>query len=159
MSLSSSQLFERLGARNGWIVIHASREEDMNEHWDYRLLFGNRISLVELKAMKRMSRAGEVQDRWAWIELHGVREWDKGWMINSRADLICFEREDCFEFYPRLKLLERVLKLVDLTDWTTNANQAKYRLYSRESRFDILTMVEFSKISNLISLVWSKESL
>lgn len=157
MSLASSELFLRAGKNHGWICVEASREQDMNEHWDYRVFFGDISSKVELKAMKRMSRSGEVQDTWAWIELHGVRTWDKGWLINSKADYICFEREECFEFYHRLELLERVLNLVDLTNWVTSANKAKYCLYSRANRPDILTMVEFSKLQELIRFTWRKE--
>lgn len=158
MSLSSSELFKKAGKAYSWLITEATREQDMNEHWDYMIWLADEIQeKVELKAMKRMSRSGEVQDTWAWIELHGVRAWDKGWLINSKADYICFERKDRFEFYRRLGLLERVMRLVDLTDWVTSAGQAKYKLYSRETRPDILTMVEFSKIKDLISFTWKKE--
>lgn len=130
----------------------------MNEHWDYQIFFGDVLSQkVELKSMKRMSRSGEIQDIWAWIELHGVRAWDKGWLINSKADLICFERKDRFEFYKRLELLGRVLELIDLTSWVTSAKEAKYKLYSRKTRPDILTMVEFEKLEDIIYFMWKKE--
>lgn len=158
MSLSSSELFKKAGKAYSWLITDATREQDMNEHWDYMIWLTDEIQKkVELKAMKRMSRSGEVQDTWAWIELHGVRAWDKGWLINSKADLICFERKNRFEFYRRLELLGEVLKLVDLTNWVTSAGQAKYKLYSREKRPDILTMVEFSKLSNIIDFTWKKE--
>lgn len=157
MSLSSSELFLEAGKKHGWTCVEATREQDMNEHWDYRIFFSNVTPRVELKAMKRMSRSGEVQDTWAWIELHGVRKWDKGWLINSKADYICFERKNKFEFYDRLELLERVMQLIDLTDWVTSAKKAKYKLYSRESRPDILTMIEFSKLQDLIRFTWKKE--
>lgn len=164
MSLSSSEAFEylathRTGKEAGNILTPANRNEDMNEHWDYRVVnYDIPFDMkVELKAMKRMSRSGKVQDTWAWIELHGVRENEKGWLINSKADYICFEREDRFEFYPRLELLGRVLLLTDLTEWVDRATQAKYKLYSRRGRPDILTMVEFDELKDILAFTWSKE--
>jgi len=156
ISLSSSESFFRAGEKLGWVVAESTQEQDMNEHWDYRIFFGSLSHRVELKAMKRLSRQEEVQDTWAWIELHGVRSWDKGWLINSKADYICFERLQRFEFYPRLELLERVLSLVDLTKWVVTSKEAKYCLYSRETRPDILTMVEYKKLEDLISFYWER---
>ena len=162
MSLSSSEAFEYLAEQLEFSCTPANRNQDMNEHWDYLLSDGqdewtNPDIKVELKAMKRMSRSGKVQDTWAWIELHGVREDEKGWLINSKADYICFEREDRFEFYPRLELLGRVLLLTDLTEWVEKATEAKYKLYSRRGRPDILTMVEFDKLKDILAFTWNKK--
>jgi hypothetical protein len=162
MSLSSSSLFIRAGTARGWQFSKSTEEQDINEHWDYQIHKKENNQtysyLVELKAQKRISRKDDIpQDDWTWIELHSVRPYDKGWLLNSRAKYICFERNDCFEFYDRILLLERVFQLIDLRTWAENAENAQYVLYDRrKNNTDILTLIEFSKIYDLCCGIWPK---
>jgi len=113
--------------------------------------------LVELKSKKRISRHDEItQDDWAWIELHSVRAHDKGWLLSSMADFICFERTKCFEFYKRTELKDRVLSLVDFTKKVNSPEEARYAVYSRRGRLDKLTLVEYSKFNDLCKGSWPK---
>lgn len=162
MGDQSSSLFEKTAKENGWTIKKSTGYQDINEHWDYLIekTKGDKIYRlkVEVKSKKRINRHDEeIQDEWAWIELHSVRAHDKGWLINSKADFICFERKDSFEFYDRLKLLERVMQLIDIREWVDNPSNAKYKLYDRrKNKTDILTLIEFHKIKDLVEGTWTK---
>lgn len=161
ISRLSSRLFLQACKREGWTAWQAMSKEDMYEHWDYRIIktvSGKTYApRIELKAQKRVQRSDpEVQDVWAWIELHGVRVNDKGWLFNSKANYICFERDNCFEFYYRLRLIKRVYELVNFNKYVNCAKEAMYILYSRKDRPDIITRIEFSRIEDLCRGRWNK---
>jgi len=161
MSLASSDLFVHLAKKYSWETYQSTQNEDINELWDYRIerfLDGDKLSyLIELKSQKRIARnENKTQDKWAWIELHSVRKNDKGWLLSSKADFICFERNNGFEFYNRLELIERVFLLLDMTKYANVSSEAKYVLYSRSGCPDLLTLVEFEKISDLCRGTWKK---
>lgn len=158
MCLSSMGLFESAAERYGWKTSLATAYQDIHEHWDYKIQKDSKVYRVELKAQKRLSRSDKYpQDIWATVELHSVRPNNKGWLIASKADYICFEREEKFCFYPRLELLGRVMQLIDITKYVERSRDAKYCLYQRrKTKTDIVTHVEFSKLSGICEGVWYK---
>jgi len=110
-----------------------------------------------LKSTKKISRSDtNTQDEWTWIELHSVQQDDTGWLLNGKADLICFERDNCFEFYNRVDLIKRVNQLVDFNTFANSSSNARYILYSRPGRPDIITLIEFDKIKDLCIGRWHK---
>jgi hypothetical protein len=91
----------------------------------------------------------ELCDSWIWIELHGVNSNDSGWLFNSQADLIAFERAYYFILVKRMELIKLVSHLVDLNQTVHFPELARYKTYQRKGRCDKLTMIEADKIEKI----------
>ena len=135
-------------------VQKANFNEQVNEHWDYKLL-GNDINLtVDVKAMKRTGRwDGEQQDKIIWIEFQSVSGKRNGW-IYGKSDCFAFQCHDGFLFVGRKKLAELCERLVgykreDITLENSNSTKGMYKLYTRKGRKDIITMIKKSDIMSI----------
>ncbi len=155
--LKAQDIFESLAKEKGWNVKHATKQQDINEHWDLRLLKDKYDVNIEVKAMKKLSRNdSDTQDEWHWIELHGVRKNDNGWLYGAKSDYIAFETKRSFLIVNRKKLIELVEKLVDFTQNVSSPKDAKYKIYKRKNRFDKITLIETSKIKEIAKAEWEK---
>ncbi|MRJ02489.1 MAG: hypothetical protein GXO19_05940 [Epsilonproteobacteria bacterium] len=122
-------------------VISATPWEDIYEHWDLYLPLPN--IRIDVKAMKKIERSDpEPQDRWHWIELHGVRPWDRGWLYGGRADYIAFETVRTFLLVPRRALQRLVEEVVERDILVSSPTEAFYRVYKRPNRPDRITLIE-----------------
>jgi len=106
--------------------------------------------------MKRIQRSDDsVQDEWTWVELHGVRPKDDGW-LHGEAKLIAFETRDSFLIVKRLDLIDLVNKYVNF-DLTANyAKDAQYKVYQRKDRADKITLIETDKLKEILYKEWKK---
>lgn len=130
----------------GWVVRRASDLEDIYKHYDYTISRGNESYTVDVKAMKKLNRLDHcVQDRWLWIELHGVGEENDGWLF-GQSDLIGFEMQKAFLLVSRTELIELVNEWVDTHALVSRPERAQYRVYTRPNRADVLTLVESSRL-------------
>ena len=152
----AESLFAKSALKHGWMIEPASEDSNKNEHFDYIMSKDGRSLNVEVKSLKRMGRKdSEVQDEHVWIELHGVRKDDQGWLY-GKADLIAFELKNSFRIVRRTDLLDLVEKLVDFTAKVEKSRQALYKLYSRSGRSDSLTMIKADDLLKITSLEWTK---
>jgi hypothetical protein len=148
--------FAKSAIKHGWVVEPAPEDSNKNEHFDYLISKEDRSLKVEVKSRKRMGRKdSEVQDEHVWIELHGVRKDDQGWLY-GKADLIAFELKNSFRIVRRTDLLDLVEKLVDFTAKVEKSRQALYKLYSRSGRSDSLTIIKAEDLLKITSLEWTK---
>ncbi|HQU35875.1 MAG TPA: hypothetical protein PLR65_04755, partial [Anaerolineales bacterium] len=92
-----------------------------------------------------------------WIELNSVRENNKGWLYAGKADLIAFELANSFRIVDRLELIALVEKLVDFDAKVDSPKDALYKVYSRTSRPDLLTMIKSEDLLQLRHAEWGKE--
>jgi hypothetical protein len=153
---NAESLFARSAVKHGWIVEPAPEDSNKNEHFDYIMIKDDRSLNVEVKSLKRMRRKdSEVQDEHIWIELHGVRKDDQGWLY-GKADLIAFELKTSFRIVRRTDLLDLVEKLVDFNTKVEKSSQALYKLYSRSGRSDSLTIIKANDLLKITSLEWTK---
>jgi len=112
---------------------------------------------VEVKSRKRISRSDDgLQSDLTWIEIHGVRPKDTGWLF-GKADLIAFEKESSFIFVKRLDLLAVVNKKVNLVAKVKSAKDALYKIYTRDGRKDKLTLLPSSDIEGIKFMEWKKD--
>ncbi|MFN8461727.1 MAG: hypothetical protein U0X93_08170, partial [Anaerolineales bacterium] len=112
---------------------------------------------VDVKSIKRKSREDkELQDEFLWIELHGVRADDRGWLYDGKADLIAFELANSFRIVDRLELIALVENLVDFGVKVSSPKDALYKVYSRKSRPDLLTMIKSEDVLQLRHAEWRK---
>lgn len=152
----AESLFVKSALKHGWVVEPAPPDSNKNEHFDYMMSKDDRSLKVEVKSRKRMGRKdSNVQDEYVWIELHGVRKDDNGWLY-GKADLIAFELKNSFRIVRRVDLLSLVKKLVDFNTRVENSTEALYKIYSRSGRSDSLTMIKANDLRKITSLEWTK---
>lgn len=89
--------FKKMAETKGWTVTDASSQEDIDEHWDFLIKKDDKNTKVDVKAMKRINRNdANLQDEFTWIEIHGVRPNDEGWLYGGKADHLAFETKTGF---------------------------------------------------------------
>lgn len=126
----------------------SSRRDDMIEHFDYHFDYKDLSKKVEVKAMKRLSRSGEPQDEWIWIEFLNVNG-KRGWLYGS-ADLISFEFKDHFLFVNREELVELSERLIDRNNIVKKSCLAKYKAYHRWNRpNELVGMIHVNDLKTL----------
>lgn len=152
----AEHLFIILVVKLGWKISASTKEENIDEHWDYLIEKENDIFKVEVKSRKRISRSdSNLQSDLTWIEIHGVRPKDTGWLF-GKADLIAFEKEKSFLLVKRLDLLTVVNKKVNLVAKVRDAKDALYKIYTRVGRKDKLTLLPASDIEEIKFMEWNK---
>ena len=111
----------------------------------------------DVKGRKKTSRSNKgYTDDWIWIEFVNVIG-KKGW-IKGKADFIAFELENTFLIVKRAELRELCKKLItDTKTRVTKASDAKYLLYTRKGRKDVVTQIKLSDIKDgLKTWEWCK---
>lgn len=145
--------FARIASQRGWKVESAPERGNIDDHYDYVISKEGQTFKVEVKSKKRISRSdGGTQDELIWVELHGVREKDPGWLF-GKADLIAFELKSSFRIVKRKDLLKRINELLDFSKYVDKPEDALYKQYSRPGRPDLLTMI---KVEDLREVIWEE---
>ena len=150
-------LFSRLARSKGWCVTVAPEDGNIDAHWDFLIESPIESYKVDVKGMKRVSRADpHVQDTWFWVELHSVRSYNRGWLYDGIADLIAVEKLHTFVLVKRVDLLALVEQLVNLSSRAVSVRQAKYTVYSRPNRPDKISLIETTKLDAIKWGEWKK---
>jgi hypothetical protein len=152
----AENLFILLAVKAGWKISASSGDENINEHWDYLIEKEGQAHKVEVKSRKRITRNDkDPQSEFTWIELHGVRPKDPGWLF-GKADLIAFEKEHSFLLVKKSDLLAVINRKVDLVAKARNPRDAVYKIYKREGRKDKLTLLPMADIEGIKFMEWQK---
>ena len=152
----AEQLFIILAVKLGWKISASSKDENIDEHWDYLIEKETNALRVEVKSRKRISRSDNgLQSDLTWIEIHGVRPKDTGWLF-GKADLIAFEKEKSFILVKRMDLLALVNKKVNLVAKVRDPKDALYKIYTRSGRKDKLTLLPSKDIEEIKFMEWNK---
>ena len=153
---NAERLFIVLAVKQGWKISASSKDENIDGHWDYLIEKEINAFKVEVKSRKRISRSDDgLQSDLTWIEIHGVRPKDTGWLF-GKADLIAFEKEKSFLFVKRLDLLALVNKKVNLVAKVRDSKDALYKIYTRAGRKDKLTLLPSKDIEEIKFTEWNK---
>lgn len=133
---------------------HASKEEDMYQHWDYKVYYKGTSIKIDVKEMKKWDRQDENTDEdLLWIELMNVHG-NTGWLYGD-ADFIAFEQYWEWLIVSRIQLADLISHLVvDTTIYTT---KQKYKRYRRKGRKDIVTAILVEDIEQIIKVRIPKE--
>jgi len=149
-------LFIVLAVKSGWKISASSKEENIDEHWDFQIEKSSEAFKVEVKSRKRVTRKDEgLRTDLTWVEIHGVRPQDTGWLF-GKADLVAFEKETTFLIVKRLDLLALVNKKVNLVAKVRDPQDALYKIYTRVGRKDKLTLLLTKDIEEIKFLEWIK---
>ena len=151
-------LFVSMARQYGWQVSASSKDENIDEHWDYRIEKEPKNFKIEVKSAKRVHRNDDgIQFEYTWVEIHGVRPKDTGWLF-GKADLIAFEKQNSFIFVKRLDLLALVNKKVNLVAKVRDPKDALYKIYTRAGRKDKLTLLRTLDVEQIKFMEWKKDS-
>lgn len=96
----------------------------------------------------------DSQSEWIWIELHGVRHHDPGWLYGSKANLIAFEQSDHFILVTRDSLKILIDQLIMFSKRVGKPSLAEYAVYSRPGRHDRLTMIRARDLFKINYKIW-----
>ncbi|MBV6394688.1 MAG: hypothetical protein HFACDABA_00254 [Anaerolineales bacterium] len=148
--------FARLALQQGWKVEPASEAGNIDDHYDYLISKESQTFKVEVKGKKRVNRSDAgTQDELIWVELHGVREKDPGWLF-GKADLIAFELTTSFRIVKRVDLVKVINSRLDFNAHVSKPEKALYKQYSRPGRYDSLTMIQAEDLKKVIWEEWAK---
>lgn len=151
----AEELFVNIAKQQGWQTSPASKDENINEHWDFLIGKDDQKYKVEVKSEKRIQRNDHnSQNNFIWVELRNVRG-KVGWLF-GKADLIAFEKEKSFVFVKRLDLLKVVNQKVNLVAKVKSAKDALYKIYTRDGRKDKLTLLPASDIEPIKFIEWKR---
>ena len=118
-------------------IRRASKEEDINEHWD---VLDSELGRIDIKAAKRKYRHGSIDDT-VWWELRTVKrppkgESKEGWGVPNGVDrLIAVKIEDNFYLIKPEKIIE------DLRERCKEYYRGEFGLHSRPGRGDLMTIL------------------
>ncbi len=147
--------FIEMAKARGWKISAATKEQNIDEHWDFRIEKEGQPYKVEVKSEKRIKRNDDnSQADFIWVELRNVRG-EIGWLF-GRADLIALEKGTSFVFVKRLDLLGVVNQKVNLVAKVRSAKEALYKIYTRSGRKDKLTLLPVRDIEPVIFMEWKR---
>lgn len=139
--------FKAVMTYRGWTVEPSPIRENMIEHWDFKISKDYHEYLVDVKGHKRVARWDDAaSDNWTWIEIKNNAGYP-GWLYATKADFIAFQQKDMFHFVTPEVLRNWLEWRVDLnSEFVTNPQDARYRLYQRKGRKDVLTLINYNEM-------------
>jgi hypothetical protein len=144
----SEKKFAEICIKRNYEISHADRKQDIEEHWDWKVINpnkGGKITLVDVKGARKKSRKDDGVDfEITWLEVKNVRG-NKGSLLGN-ADLIAFEQEKYFLLVKREDLRAWLKKKITNKKIVTDPRKALYRFYRRENRQDIISLVSIKDI-------------
>jgi len=164
MGSSAEYRFDKM-AKKARIYLRKATQAEDKSHIDRVINYNGKQIPVEIKAMKKISRSDAApQDKYTWIELHGVHEFDRGWLFGGKADLIAFETRHGFLFVERKNLISLVNKIVDFKASVSSPQDAVNKIYARRKEtsgifgggFDKVTLIETNKIASIKFMMWQE---
>lgn len=135
--------FAKICLDKGFKLKHSNKEEDINEHWDWKV----NDSLVDVKGARKKTRSDKLPNyNITWLEITNVRG-NIGW-LKGKADFIAFEQKDYFLIVKREDLFNWLKSKITNKQIVTNPEKAMYRLYRRRGKKDLVSMVQIKDIKN-----------
>jgi|TARA_E500000318_G_C3422437_1_gene157822 hypothetical protein len=141
--------------------IHASREQDIFEHWDMKgILFDvtDKSFKFDVKGIKRDTRHGNLNTKIVWTESKNVRG-NPGWLY-GKADYIAFEKTDEFVVVDRVILLNFMRNKIEDNDneLVSNPHDALYKIYQRNGRKDKISKALMSDMESISEWIVNKDA-
>lgn len=119
-------------------IVVATQDENIREHTDFKLITTHNI---DVKSLKKISRSdAEVQEDYHYLEIKNVRG-EHSSLYNDFTTHLAFELFDCYILVEKEKLQDLVKRKVK-KEFVTQAKDSLYKLYQREGRKDIITLVK-----------------
>ncbi|MGA1702645.1 MAG: hypothetical protein ACO393_04085 [Methylophilaceae bacterium] len=126
-------------------VQEATKEQDIKEHWDFNVRY-------DVKMIKRKKRNEGFDENIHWVELRNVNG-DKGWLYGE-ADYFSFEVLDYWIVVSKNNLTKFISEKCASKKWSNKPEL--YKLYQRNGRKDIITMVKTIDLMYICSEILKK---
>jgi hypothetical protein len=157
LGILAEDAFKKVASKRGWLVTESTRSQNMHQHIDCIIEKDGHAFNVDVKSLRRRTRwDDEFELEWTWVEFHGVRESDPGWLFGGNAQLFAFEQPAFFIIIDRENLQRLAVTLVDTRRIARNAPDAKYAVYNRPGRNDIISMIETQHIIDNCWDIWER---
>ena len=150
--LVEAQRFKRLMSLIDPDIKEATREEQY-QHIDWHTCIGT----VDVKAMKRVSRNGSLQNELVWVEFRNTAGLN-GWLFGDQK-WVALEIPEGFIFVITKDLLELANKLCDTDTFVHSAKGALYKAYQRRGQGDVISMIKMDDVKTLLHFTIMDASL
>jgi len=131
--------------QNGHFVRKASDYENRVKHIDFWAQgFDKKEYSFDAKAMRSLFRGGPLQDEWVVIEWKNVFG-NKG-SVFGEQDFFVFERFKSLDIVRRSDLEFFGRREVNFAKRARSASEAKYCVYTRDGRNDLISLVRLDDI-------------
>ncbi len=129
----------------GYVTSDSTDIEDIYHHVDFWAVGSDGCTYgFDAKSMKRLSRSGDTQDEWTFVEWRNVVG-RPGWLLEG-SDMIAFERARALQIVRRSDLLEFCRRRVNRSLWVDRSSDAKYCMYTRPGRKDAISLFRFDDL-------------
>ena len=123
---------------SGYITF-SEEKQDMFEHWDLRLA----NLKIDVKGLKKRRRSDtEVDDSIHWVEIKNING-NLGWLY-GQADAFAFEAKHFWILVGKESLQELIAE--KCSKKLTSSSPQLYKLYTRNGRSDVITLVKTSDL-------------
>lgn len=143
----SDEIFINIATSNGIRITKTTNSVDIYDHIDYTCEYNDKFFTVDIKSSQRTllfeSNYKNIDNEWMWVELKNVNGYT-GWLYGD-ADYVAYVFNEEVWFINRKKLISLVENRVEKV-YVNDKSDAHYKLYSRNNRKDLLTLVNFGDI-------------
>jgi len=143
--------FASLVELKGWLTETTSRNTDIYDHID--LYMTKKVS-VDVKSTKRVT--DHQNDNYHWVEIKNVHG-KNGWLY-GKADFFAFETVRYWILVSRKKLIKFV-ESNTIKEYVEDKKDAIYRLYTRNGRSDVITLVKSLDLMAISDNIFHKNPL
>lgn len=133
-----------------WLILNNRKyrratKQEQYKHIDFIVENPEHIVTIDVKAPKKVSRNGDVDEEIIWVEFKNVQG-NAGWLYGGN-EFVAFYTQTEDSFYV-IKTAELALLCESLCNqgYTDKANDALYKRYTREGRKDEISMIKFSDL-------------
>lgn len=126
-------------------ILESNENEDIHEHIDFKIV---KTYNVDVKSLRKVSRSDSiVQEDLYYLEILNVKG-NKGSLYAENVTHFAFETFDSWFFVEKKKIHELVKNKVK-KEVVNSAKECLYKLYRREGRKDLITMVKTIDLMNI----------
>lgn len=105
------------------------------------------IGTIDVKAIKRINRGGELQTKFMWVEFRNAVG-TNGWLFGDQ-DWVAFEMLDRFTLVRTKDLCGLAKDLCNTEVFVARAQDALYKAYQRAGNSDVISMIKFSDLKHI----------
>jgi hypothetical protein len=174
--------FLKMAKKREYSITIATKNQNIREHTDVYISKNNVLMAIDIKSAKRENRLGQIQDEWHVLEFIAVTypksnyitlnktlfdplvpdfsigSGRNGWLY-GKATHIAFELQYVFLIVPRINLIHFSSENIEFSKFVQYPQQAKYCVYSRDGRGDLISYIHKKDLYHLSTEKWHKPIL
>lgn len=146
IAVKSDEVFKKISKAHNLTIQKTPDAVDIFDHIDYYMTHKGVTFGIDIKSSDRVlqeSATFDINNEWIWIEIKNVNG-KTGWLY-GKADYIVYVFNEEMWFINKRKLVNLVEKKTEDV-YVTDKNEAKYKLYQRLNRKDLLTKANLGDI-------------